>query len=49
MKGKHRTPRYAVRLVGLIVLAGTIFRRITILCAGRFKRPEGSNLYINDF
>lgn len=39
MKGKHRTPQYAVRLVVLIVLAGTLF-----FVGLRFFVPEGSKL-----
>lgn len=39
MKGKYRTPHYAVRLVVLIVLAGTIF-----FGGLRFFVPEGAKL-----
>jgi len=39
MKGKRRTPQYAVRLIVLIVLAGTVF-----FGGLRFFVPEGSRL-----
>ena len=39
MKGKNATPKYAIHLVVLIVLAGTIF-----FVGLRFFVPEGSKL-----
>lgn len=39
MKGKYKTPRYAIHLIVLIVLAGTVF-----FVGLRFFVPEGSKL-----